>query len=99
MFPPAIGIDPANPNGNFNPADLRLDRVSFAPESIENYEIGSKSEWLDHRVSLNVALFQEDYKNIQVSHFVGGNIGYVTQNAAHARSRGFEIEISHRIPS
>jgi iron complex outermembrane receptor protein len=96
LFPPAIGIDPANPSGNFNPADLRLDRVSFAPESIENYEIGAKSEWLDHRVSLNVALFQEDYKNIQVSHFVGGNIGYVTQNAAHARSRGFEIELATR---
>ena len=97
LLPAAIGIDPANPNGNFNPADLRLDRIRFEPESIENYELGAKTEWLDHRVGVNIAIFQEDYKNIQVSHFVGGNIGYVTQNAAHARSRGFELEVATRL--
>jgi iron complex outermembrane receptor protein len=96
LLPAAIGIDPANPNGAFNPADLRLDRVRFQPESIENYELGAKTEWLDHRVGVNVAIFQEDYKDIQVSRFVGGNIGYITQNAAQARSRGFELEVATR---
>jgi iron complex outermembrane recepter protein len=96
LFPAAIGIDPANPNGAFNPADLQLNRVSFKPESIENYELGAKSEWLEHRVSVNVAIFQENYKDIQVSQFVGGNIGYITQNAGLARSRGFELEVATR---
>jgi iron complex outermembrane recepter protein len=96
LFPAALGIDPSNPNGLFNPADLQLSRVSFKPESIENYELGAKSEWLEHRVSVNLAIFQESYKNIQVSQFVGGNIGYITQNAGLARSRGFELEIVTR---
>jgi iron complex outermembrane receptor protein len=92
LFSPTIGINPANPNGAFNYSDLQLSRVSFKPESITNYELGAKTEWFEHRLRANVAIFQEDYRDIQVSDFVGGNIGYITQNAALARSRGLELD-------
>lgn len=92
LFNPTLGINPANPSGPYNAADLQLSRVGFKPESISNYELGAKTEWFDRRLRANIAVFQEDYKDIQVSRFVGGNIGYLTQNAALARSRGFELD-------
>jgi len=38
---------------------------SFNPESVSMFEIGSKNEFFDHRVRLNVAAYAGSYKNIQ----------------------------------
>jgi iron complex outermembrane recepter protein len=71
-----------------------LKPVNFKPESISNYEFGIKTELLDRKLRLNLAIFQQDYSDIQISQFVGGVQGYATSNAAKARSRGFELEVS-----
>jgi iron complex outermembrane receptor protein len=39
--------------------------TAFGPESVKSYEIGAKTEWLDHRVRLNVAGYLMDRKNTQ----------------------------------
>jgi iron complex outermembrane receptor protein len=66
--------------------------VEFKPETVKSYEIGLKSEFLDRRVRLNLAVFQADRKDLQKSSFlpeVGGN---VLINTGNTRDRGIEVE-------
>jgi len=72
---------------------------SFAPEIATNYEVGVKSELFDHKVRLNVAAFYTDYSNVQRTVFVldaGGNPSSQIQNAAKAKIKGVEAELTVR---
>jgi iron complex outermembrane receptor protein len=62
----------------------------FKPEDVTNFELGLKTRLLDDRASLNIALFYEDYTNLQVNQFV--NLAFLTENAAKAANYGTEIE-------
>jgi len=71
------------------------------PEIATDYELGFKGDFLEHRVRLNVALYQTNYTNKQVSVLTcagGGTppctlgFGTAVLNAATARMRGFEVE-------
>jgi iron complex outermembrane receptor protein len=42
----------------------------FAPETVREIEFGLKSEFLDRKVRLNLALFHDKYEDIQKSLFV-----------------------------
>jgi iron complex outermembrane receptor protein len=64
---------------------------AFLPETLDAYEIGLKSEWLDHRVRVNAAAFLYNYKNIQIEVPVAG--GTTTVNGPAARIKGIEAEI------
>ena len=39
---------------------------SFGPESVSTFEVGAKTELLDHHVRFNVAAFSSDYKDMQI---------------------------------
>lgn len=65
---------------------------AFRPEKLTNYEVGVKADLLDRRLRLNVSAFNYDYKDLQESLVEGINI--VTKNAAKARVRGIETEIT-----
>jgi iron complex outermembrane recepter protein len=60
------------------------------PETVEVYEAGFKTEWLDNRLRLNGAAFYNNYKDVQV--LVNRGVAPVTENAATARIKGFELE-------
>jgi iron complex outermembrane receptor protein len=60
----------------------------FFPEHVDAYEIGVKSEFLDHRVRLNLAGFYYDYTDIQVAIILGG--AQLFTNAAAARNYGLD---------
>ncbi len=64
----------------------------FFPETIDAYEMGMKSEFLDHRLRLNLAGFYYDYKNLQVA-IVPGNAGQIFTNAAAARNYGADANL------
>lgn len=74
---------------------------SFGPETASAFEIGIKSDLFDRRVRFNAAVFQTDYNDIQVPFTVADPItsvlGFTTENAAGARVRGFEGEVSARV--
>ncbi|MET0164014.1 MAG: TonB-dependent receptor, partial [Vicinamibacterales bacterium] len=38
---------------------------AFGPETVTDYEVGLKSEFLDNRVRLNLAVYYSDYRDIQ----------------------------------
>ena len=63
----------------------------FSSDSLWNYEIGAKTRWLDDTLSLNLAVYQIDWKDIQVTRTGGLGFTFV-DNAGKARIRGFELE-------
>lgn len=69
--------------------------LDFAPgfneEKATTWELGAKSTLLDRRLQLNGALFQTDYKGIQLNFQQG--VSPVIQNAGDARIKGFEVEL------
>jgi iron complex outermembrane recepter protein len=78
--------------GANNPVDVT---AGYGPEKLWSYETGIKSDWLDHRLRLNLTGFYYDYTDLQVQSYVqvGGSFGARTQNAATARIKGIEAEI------
>jgi outer membrane receptor protein involved in Fe transport len=75
-------------NGNY------LTPQAFAPDSLTNNEVGWKTEWLNHHLLVNGAVYQEDWKNVQQQFFdpsSTGNLSFVT-NGANYRVRGLELQ-------
>jgi len=64
---------------------------AYAPEVVKSYEAGVKSEWLDHRLRLNLAGFYEHRRNIQIEQF-DPNIGTFINNFGSANLHGLEFE-------
>ena len=72
---------------------------TFAPDTLTNNEVGWKTEWLDHRVLFNGALYQELWNNVQQQFFdpgATGNLSFVT-NGANYRVRGLELQLVGRV--
>lgn len=65
----------------------------YDPERVTAYEFGLKSEWFDRRLRLNLALYRNNYDDLQrvVQDF---SLVQRTLNAATARIQGAELEIS-----
>jgi outer membrane receptor protein involved in Fe transport len=68
----------------------------YDPDSAWNYELGAKTEFLDRRLSINVAAYQIDWEDVQQA-VTDPGCGYIiVANVGEARSRGFEAEIVAR---
>jgi iron complex outermembrane recepter protein len=63
----------------------------FFPEGVDAYELGLKSEYMDHRLRLNLATFYYDYTDIQVAVVLGG--AQLFTNAAAARNYGLDASV------
>jgi iron complex outermembrane recepter protein len=66
--------------------------LSYASDNLTNNELGWKTEFFEHRLQWNGALYQEDWNNVQVAFFdpgVLGNVGFGT-NGPNYRIRGVE---------
>src|SRR5262249_24521205 len=68
---------------------------SYASDNLTNNELGLKTEFFDHRLQWDSALYQEDWSNVQVSFFNPGELGNVgfNTNGPTYRIRGFETSI------
>ena len=69
--------------------------LSFESDDLTNNELGWKTEFYNHRLQWNGAIYQEDWQNVQVAFFdpgVLGNIGFGT-NGPNYRIRGLETSI------
>lgn len=78
-----------------------IDRIVFGnqpnwkDEKTWNYEIGAKTQWLDHRVTFNVSAFYSDIKDLQATTTAGTCSSRVVFNVP-ARSEGVEAELFAR---
>ncbi|HLG87507.1 MAG TPA: OmpA family protein [Alphaproteobacteria bacterium] len=70
----------------------------YDPETDTSYEIGVKSEFLDHRVRVNADVFYTQYDNAQINVFVEDPVTHaaasVTTNAGGLTYTGGELEAS-----
>jgi iron complex outermembrane receptor protein len=75
-------------------ANAEIAKTPFQPETVDTYEVGVKSDWLNHRVRADLALFYNDYTNLQQSIYVSTLPGAPTElvNAGHATTDGAELE-------
>ena len=83
-------------DGRSNTAEQAL---PYDPETLWSYEAGLKSTLADGRVTLNTALFYNDYKDLQLSSFVAdesGGFAALFTNAGAATMRGVEVELAAR---
>jgi iron complex outermembrane receptor protein len=81
-------------SGGFNnlggSANLGVANRTFASETSNDYELGLKSQFFDHRVLLNADLFQTNLDNFQDRSFNG--LAFIVRNAGSVRVRGAEAE-------
>jgi iron complex outermembrane receptor protein len=70
----------------------------YKDETVNAYEVGAKSEFLDHRLRINLSAFYYDYKDLQVYTVVqrDGLPVQLFTNASAARVYGGEAEIVAR---
>jgi iron complex outermembrane receptor protein len=66
--------------------------LTFKPEKATNYEFGLKTRLFDNRVGLNTAIFDTEYKEIQITQLSRDAIADITTNAGAARIYGVELE-------
>jgi iron complex outermembrane receptor protein len=83
-------------SGGFNGESSTLAEFqrAYDPEEVVSYEIGLKSRWLDNRVQVNAAAFENNVDDMQLSIFLAdGSAASVVRNAGEATVRGFELEV------
>jgi len=67
-------------------------QTGFDPQTVWAYEAGLKTTFLDRKGRLNLAVFRNDFSDIQTNVVVNGSA--LTQNAGTARVQGVEAEFS-----
>jgi iron complex outermembrane recepter protein len=87
-------------NGRPN-AQVPASLLPFDQEVLDSYEVGFKSTWLDNRLGANIAVFYNEYDDIQatiLSASATGAFASRVANASQATIRGAEIELQ-AVPS
>jgi iron complex outermembrane receptor protein len=76
-------------SGAFNVNSATSDALEFGPERSSTVEAGAKATLLDRHLSIDLAVFDTHYHDIQLGSFDGRT--FRVQNAAAARIRGAEL--------
>jgi iron complex outermembrane receptor protein len=74
--------------------------ATYAPETLTNYEFGTKHTFMNGAVKISNAFFYENFKDYQFSSPVtniDGSRGLATNSAEGAKIAGFETEIAAKI--
>ena len=85
-----------------SPQDI-YDFMAFDPEKVDSYEIGWKASLFNRRLQFATAIFDAEYKDVQVPGSAGCVVNGIatfcgiTTNAGKARFRGVEVETNARL--
>jgi iron complex outermembrane receptor protein len=91
----AQGFRVGGPNTTIPPLGGVSAPATFDSDSLWNYEVGFKSDFLGGKATLNASLFYIDWSDIQVTVTRPDGFSYVT-NGDKAKSKGAEVELSLR---
>ena len=68
----------------------------YQPDTVWNYELGTKLEFLNRRLSIDLAAYRIDWKNVQQA-VTDPGCGYLfVANVGTAQSKGVEVEINFK---
>lgn len=70
--------------------------LAFKPEITWNYEIGTRGQFFDNRLTGELALFYMDVKDVQLTQFINGGSGRILTNAGRGQSYGVEVSLTYR---
>ena len=63
----------------------------YKPDTMTNYELGAKTSWFNHKLTLNAAIYDEEWTNPQFGEVTPHTTGTLsTYNVGSARVRGAE---------
>ena len=99
---PVADEDDANGNGLVEFADgvEREVREGFLePDTVENFEVGVKTTFMDNRVSLSAAVFRINWEGIPVNFTSPARGVTFFFNLGEAKSEGFEFETTSLLTS
>jgi outer membrane receptor protein involved in Fe transport len=72
-------------------------RGPFSPDSIWNYELGSKATFLGGKLTVNAAVFYIDWSNVQIDRpiisLINPPVGFIVVNGSRAHSYGVEADV------
>jgi iron complex outermembrane recepter protein len=85
----ASGYRPGGPNDTQEPSVPR----SFAPDRTQNYELGTKGEFLDRRLTVDTSLYYILWRNVQLSLYDPVTFIDFTGNGGRAKSQGIEFTV------
>src|SRR4029078_9696148 len=94
---------PVSPGATQPTAQQIYDFMAFDPEKVDSYELGWKAALFDRRLQLATAIFDAEYKDVQILGSAGctlngaPNFCGTTNNAGKARLRGVEVEANARL--
>lgn len=75
---------------------LTTDPLTYRPDSLWSYEIGTKTSFQDGRLQLDSSVFYINWKNIQQNVYIGSCGEQFADNLGAAVSRGGEISVNYR---
>ncbi|HEX3423791.1 MAG TPA: TonB-dependent receptor [Sphingomicrobium sp.] len=99
------GFDPRGQSSQAPSQDYQdvYNFMTFKPETVDSYEAGWKASLLNRRLQFAAAVFDAEYKDVQVPGSAGCTVNGIqtfcgiTTNAGKARIRGVEWESNARI--
>jgi len=84
-----------NPDGDLAKLGFSTPPTAYKPDTIWNYELGAKTEWLNHRLVLNGAVYYIDWNNIQQNiNLADCGLNFIG-NFGTASSKGTEFEMNY----
>ncbi|GIU66392.1 TonB-dependent receptor [Candidatus Phycosocius spiralis] len=75
---------------------VRQPDTSFAPETVDAYEVGLKTQWFDKALTANFALYHQTFENFQLNTFTG--VSFVVTSVPKVVSQGVEFDYVLRTP-
>lgn len=70
---------------------------SYGPETIASYEVGAKTDWFDHRLRVNLTLYDAEYGNtiVPIATTDASGAPFVENtNLGSSTNRGVELEVT-----
>ena len=80
-------------SGGFNSPTSQLENP-LRPEEIRSFEVGAKLRFFENRAHLDIAAFTSKWRDLQVAFIDTSTGGLFQQNAAGAKSKGVEANLS-----
>jgi outer membrane receptor protein involved in Fe transport len=69
---------------------VRQPDTSFAPETVDAYELGIKTQWFDRQLTANLAFYHQTFENFQLNTFTG--ISFVVTAVPEVVAKGIELD-------
>jgi outer membrane receptor protein involved in Fe transport len=82
--------------GAADPASAVDPDTSFAPETVDSYELGTKTNWFNRTLLLNATAFYEKFENFQLNTYTG--ISFVVASIPEVTSQGVDLDFLWFVP-